>query len=73
MKRFINMEYFDKNYKYIFFLLIIILLVVLNVKTKNAINNLNKKINGTYIMGEEITGDAEYLRNCLFWMSLIQR
>jgi len=62
MKNLINkkIKYFEKNYKYIILLLLIILLFVINIKTKNALNVLNKKINGTYMMGEEITGDAEY-------------
>ncbi|WP_312698853.1 hypothetical protein [Sedimentibacter sp.] len=53
-------KHLRKNYGYIFLLSIIIILIITNVKAKKDLNDLNKKITGTYIMGEEISRDAEY-------------
>lgn len=64
MKKFIISAegYLLRNYKYIILIILLFILFILNVEKQNKLNYLlNKDITGTYITGEAITGDAEYL------------
>nr|WP_312577675.1 hypothetical protein [Sedimentibacter sp.] len=56
-------KYVYKNAKYIALLILLLILFFLNVEKQNRLNELliDKGIQGTYIMGNEISGDAEYL------------
>lgn len=64
MKKFIFTAegYLLRNYKYIILIILLFILFILNVEKQNKLNYLlNKDITGTYITGEAISGDAEYL------------
>lgn len=56
-------EFIFKNAKYISLLTLLVILFFLNVEKQNRLNELliDKGIKGTYIMGDEMSGDAEYL------------
>ena len=56
-------KYILKNAKYIALIILLLILFLLNVEKQNRLNELliDKGIQGTYIMGDEMSGDAEYL------------
>lgn len=62
MKNFISKaeKYLVKNYKYIILIILILIILILILFILNVEKQVNKNIVGTYIMGEAITGDAEY-------------
>ncbi len=53
-------KYLARNYKYIILITLILVLFILNLEKQINEYQMNKDVVGTYIMGEAVTGNAEY-------------